>query len=111
MPTMSFYSAAIAGGATSANIVLGSLHEFLKRPSMVRVGINASAVGMTARVLIGDRTVLDAMPVSLQNRFPVFPDDIILEEPGVGGERVSIFLTNTTGGPLNAWTKVDIVEL
>lgn len=110
MPKMTFYNAALGGGATTPNLVAGALHEFLRRPGMVRFAIVASAVGITARVLIGDRTVLDAMPVSAANHFPVFPDDITVEEAGLPGERISIYLTNTTGGALNAWTAIDILE-
>jgi len=111
MPTQTFYNAGVAAGANTGNIVAGSMFEFLRRPAIVRIASNGSAVGMTARITLGDRTILDNMPISAANRFPVVPDDYIVGEPGLAGERLSIIVTNTTAGALNVWTKVDIEEL
>lgn len=108
MPTMTD-SAAVAAGATVANACTGKLYEFIGQASMVSVGLCGSALGLTATIIVGTRTLLDNEPISGANRFPVIPDDFIVEaEPGLPGERVTVKINNPTAGALTYYMRVDV---
>lgn len=109
MPTMTATNAALGAGATESPLA-GKLYEFVPPPGAgISVAINGSAVGLTGTVTIGGRTILDNEPCGLANRFPIVPDDyIVAGEPGLGGERVIIRVTNPTGGALGYWVRCDI---
>lgn len=105
MPTMTDVRS-VAANATVANVMSGKTNEFLPVDSVVRVGVNASAVGLFASVLIQEKVVLEDQEVSSINRMPQDPEDIILEEVGLAGDRIIIKLRNSTAGAITAFTLV-----
>lgn len=98
----------VAANAVVENILTGKLHEFLSEPSMVRVFMTGSAVGLNSSVLVGGESVVQDQEVSSANRFPQDPEDFLAESGGLQGDRLVIGLRNTTGGAITAITRVSV---
>jgi len=101
----------VAANAVVSNVVVGKIHEFLQRPSAVRLYACASAVGLNATLIVGNVTAMQDQEVNAQNRMPIVPDDFVVEAGGLGGERVVVQLRNTTAGAITAFTRVEIVPV
>lgn len=98
----------VAANATVVNVLTGKLHEFLARPSAVRLFATASAVGLNVTFLVGSHSSVQDQEVSAQNRMPIVPDDYVAEAGGMQGERVVVSLRNTTAGAITAFTRVEV---
>lgn len=102
----------VAANSTVANVLTGKLYEFLDGDSLVDVAVVAAATGVLGTVIIGTRTILNGEAVSEANRFPVVPDDnILMAEPGLGGERLTVGVENTTGAAIIVFTRVEITPI
>jgi len=101
-------SRSVAANSQVDNIIQGKLHEFLGEDSVVRLGIAASAAGLRCSFLIGGEAVVQDQEVSRANRFPIFPDDVVAEGAGFGGDRILVSLRNTTGSAITADSVVDV---
>lgn len=110
MPTMTDVRS-VAANTTIANVLQGKTNEFLPANSLVRVGVNASAVGLFSSVLIQEKVILEDQEVSSQNRIPIDPDDIILEEIGLAGDRIIVKVRNSTGVAITAQTLVKTTDV
>jgi hypothetical protein len=66
----------------------------------VRVRLSASAVGMNATLLIGGTSVVNDQAYSQSNRWPILPDDLLIQVPVRAGSRLVLTLRNTTVGAL-----------
>ncbi len=98
----------VAANTTTSNILAGKNKEFLDEPSVLEIGVCASAAGLRATVVIGTEVVVDDQEVSSANHMPIFPDDVLAEGGGFAGDRITLRLRNTTGGALTAFTKINI---
>ena len=98
----------VAANSTVANALSGKTQEFLQRPSLLRFGLTAAAVGMFVTVLVGDTVLMEDQEVSAQNRIPIDPDDFLVEGAGLPGDRVVVKLRNSTAGAIVAFTAVKI---
>jgi len=59
--------------------------------------------------MAGGAIIIDDQAIGLQNRFPLFPDDMI-HEFGLTGpvDRLALFFRNTTAGAVVAFWRVDV---
>lgn len=110
MPRMSDRQS-VAANATVANAVSGKLHEFVNRPSIVRLYATGSAVGLNMSLLIGSESAMQDQEVNAQNRMPLLPDDFVVEFGAFPGDRIVLSYRNTTGGAITAFTLVDVIPL
>lgn len=110
MPIMTD-SQSIAANTTVANILSGKPFEFIPFPALVRVYMTSSATGINATLLVGGASVMQDQLVSHANRFPVVPDDLLVESTAPAGSRLVLSARNTTGGALTVISKVDIIPL
>jgi hypothetical protein len=101
----------VAANARTVNILAGLPFEFVVQPSIIRVYMSASAIGLNADVLIGGESLVSDSEMSSSNRFPTRPDDLLLEHGGLPGERIFIALRNTTGAAIIGQTLVDVIPL
>lgn len=99
---MAVQAQSVAANSMSANIFAGKPFEFAPRNSIARLLGSSSAVGINATVVAGGRTIIQDEPIPQSNRYPVEPDDFILEFPVQAGERIICQLRNTTAGALTA---------
>lgn len=101
----------IAANTTTANVIAGTQHEFLPADSFLQVALVGSAVGLVADVFSGTDVLALNLGLSIANRVPIFPDDFILEDAALAGERLVIRCTNTTAGALTLFYAVKITEV
>jgi hypothetical protein len=111
MPTIQGVTST-AAGATTQNVLTGSVYEYLPWNARLEFGICGDAAGEgRVTVLSGSDTVLEESSVSRQARFPVYPDDFSLIDVARGGERVVIRHRNTGVGANNLFWAVRITPL
>jgi hypothetical protein len=101
-------SESVAANTTTGNVLAGKLHEFLNENSIVRLLATSSATGINATFLVGGESICQDQIISLANRFPIFPDDMVVEGAGFASDRLFYFLRNTTGGALTVISAVDV---
>lgn len=105
--------------ATTANVLTGSIFEFLKRPSRVSIGVYADVAlnaGNTFTFQIGDTVIANAAQVfsgalttSGQAEHLRFPDDYVIQnEPGLAGDRMVLAIARAAG---NIMWAVQITEV
>ena len=104
-------TAALAAN-TTVSALAGEQFEFISgRPAIIEFGINGSATGLTASLFIGAETLAEGINVNIQNRFCIFPDDIICKDVANVGDKLTVKINNTTGGALNWFLTVSITYL
>lgn len=113
MGVMTDGARSVAANTKVDNILAGKLDEFVTRPSIVRVRACAAAAGMRASITGGGSVVVDDQEISQANRWPVLPDDIVVEFGLTGGpgDRLVVALRNTTVGAIVVNTVVEVIPL
>lgn len=107
MPVMQ-NSVSVAANAVSTNQLAGELFEFLTRPSRIALYATGSATGLNCTLLVGGLAFANDQAILLQNRFPIVPDDFLVDAGGIPGERLVLTFRNTTGGALTAFWRVEV---
>lgn len=110
MPTVQS-SVSVAANAVNDNILQGSQWEYLPYDAYLEFGLVGSATGLVLDVYSGQDTLAESMAPSLQNRFPVYPDDFTLNDVAGGGERIKIRARNTTGGALTLFYAIRLTPV
>lgn len=110
MPIMTD-SQSVGANTTVANVLSGKPFEFVGRPSIVRVYAASSATGINATLLVGGVSACQDQLVSAANRFPIRPDDLLVEAAAVPGSRLVLSFRNTTGGALTIQSLVEVVPV
>lgn len=110
MPAIS-RSDSIAANSRSGNLIDGEAFEVIAQPSRVRVSLSAAAAGLTVDLQIGGVSLLQGATPPATNRFPVRPDDSMLEIGALPGEKIDLRATNTTAGAITLNTLIDIDPL
>jgi hypothetical protein len=101
----------VAANTVVENVLAGKLHEFVQRPSAVRLYITASAVGARASFLLQGRSIVQDQEIGAANRFPLAPDDFFAESGARPGDRVVLSVRNTTGAAITVQSKVEVVPM
>lgn len=107
MPTIQ-NSVSVAANSTNDNVITGSQFEFLPYNAKLDFGLCGSAAGLEVDVYTGQDTVAERYAVNTQNRFPINPDDFVLSDIAMAGERVKVRARNTTGGALTLFYSINI---
>jgi hypothetical protein len=97
---MSDSALSVAANAVSTNVYAGKLYEFPPRPSIVRVRLSGSAAGLNATLLVGGVSIVNDQAISQSNRWPILPDDLLIQVPVRAGSRLVLTFRNTTAGAL-----------
>ncbi len=98
----------VAANTTTPNILAGKANEFVAEPSVVTIGLAASAVGLHATVVIGTEVVVDDQEVSSINRMPQFPEDVMAEGGAFASDRITVRWRNSTAGAITGFAKINI---
>lgn len=110
MPIMSLQNT-VAANARSANLLAGLEFEFPAADSIISAYLSGAAVGLRLDFLIGgDSLAADAL-VPATNRFPIRPDDLMVQHGAFAGERLFLTLRNTTGAPIVGNVLVDVTPI
>lgn len=107
MPTISRQDS-IAANTRSGNVLAGEQFEFLPSAAIVAVYASAAAVGVEADFNVGGEAVVAGGVIPSTNRFPVRPDDALVQHGGLPGERLFLSYLNTTGAAIVVSTLIDV---
>jgi hypothetical protein len=95
MPIIQGTTSTAAGAATS-NVLAGSVYEYLPFDCLVEIGVVDDTNGeQRVTILSGSDVLMEESPVSIQNRFPVYPDDYAVSDYAQAGDRLVIRTRNT----------------
>jgi len=100
-------SISVPANSLSVNVLAGKLYEFVPAGTNVTLSVNGSASGLRVSFLAAMAQLLNDEAMSTQNRFPVIPDDIVLNQRVPAG-RLLLTFRNTTAGALTAFWRVDV---
>ena len=102
MPTIQSSQSVPANG-TIENVFAGSQFEFAPYNASIEVAVIGSAVGLVADVSTGQDVVSENYSVSGLNRFPIMPDDFLIQDIVKQSERVKLRVRNTTAGAVTVF--------
>ena len=98
-------------GVTVENALAGSAFEFLRRNSVVSIGVTAAATGTFVTIQSGSDIVLEESPAFVKTTFPVIPDEMFYNDVGVQGDRLVVRLRNPTAGAITMRVLVQLTDL
>jgi hypothetical protein len=96
MPTIRATTTNIAANGTSFPLQ-GNQYEYLPFNAQLEFAVVANATGITATVYSGSDVLQQAGAVSVKSTSPVYPDDFLLADIAMAGERISVELRETAG--------------
>lgn len=99
-------SVSVAANSVSTNQLAGQLYEFVDPGTIVTLACTGSATGLRTTFICGVPLIND-QAIGLQNRFPLIPDDVLMNNPVPGG-RMVLTARNTTAGALTFFWRVDL---
>lgn len=92
------------------NALAGSAFEFLRRNSIVSLGVTAAAAGTFVTVQSGADVILEESPPMQQTTFPRIPDEMAYNFAGIQGDRLVVRLRNSTGAAIDVRVLAQIAE-
>jgi len=75
----------------------GQQYEYLPFDATVEIAIVANAAGIVADVYSGGDLLQQNGPATVKTTPPVYPDDFLLRDDAVAGDRLSVQLRETAG--------------
>jgi hypothetical protein len=87
----------LAPGETVDNLFAGEVHEFLRQNAMVWLAVNGDLNGedVTFNFISGVDSVVSGARAAENDRSPVWPDDFIISDAAVQGDRMVLQVRNT----------------
>lgn len=103
-------SISVAANTRTTNVFTGEQFEFIPgRAAIIKARLSAAATGVRADFQVGGESIITNALVSNSNRYPITPDDVLIDNVGGrGGERLFMTLYNTTGAPIVVQYVVEI---
>jgi len=96
-------------GNSTVNVLAGSRFENVPRTGFLLLAQTGSASGLESEMFVGTRNALENSPVGAQNRTPILPDDIVVDEvDAFAGEKIQLRVTNTTGAALTFQARLQL---
>lgn len=105
MPYMAI-NQSVAANTIVDNVLQGKLYEFLSFNSRVLAVMRAAAVGVFVTLNIGGRVIVDAQEIGAAAGPPIIPDDVIADDFGIAGEKVTLAVHNRTGAAIVVQGKI-----
>ena len=101
----------VAANSQTDNVFTGKRFERAPFSGFLLLSGTGSATGLTCELNVGGRSASPADPMSAQNRAPILPDDIIIDEVECyQGELIQVTVRNTTAGALTAFLRCELAE-
>lgn len=94
MPTIRVTTTNLAANATAFPLS-GSQYEYLPFNARVEFAIVASAATIDVSVFSGSDILQQAGPPTVKATAPIYPDDFLLDDMALAGERLSVVLRET----------------
>lgn len=96
MPTIRVTTTNLAANATAFPLQ-GNQYEYLPFNARVEFAIVASAAGIDVTVYSGSDVLQQNGPATVKATPPVYPDDFLLDDVAMAGERLNVVLRETAG--------------
>jgi hypothetical protein len=99
MPSINFTQSIAAGELYQP--LIGWQYEYVPRGGIIKLLMDAGAVGVVATVTAGSDTLMERSPVAAGGTTGVIPSSFdvdALTDEVMGGDRVKIVFENTSGG-------------
>jgi len=96
MPTIRTTTTNLAANATAFPLQ-GNQYEYLPFNARVEFAIVASAAGIDVTVYSGSDVLQQNGPATVKATPPVYPDDFMLDDVAMAGERLNVVLRETAG--------------
>lgn len=96
------FSQSIAAGAT-VNPFDGWQYEYVPRPGLIKVLMNATAPGLIGTVTSGSDTLMESGPITAGGTAGVLPPELSntpLVDAVMAGDRLKARISNPTGGAI-----------
>lgn len=100
-------STSVAANGSSGNVLAGKQIQYPERPSRVIFAAAAAATGLVGTVTAGSRTLMEESHISPANRFPVKPDDQMVQDVAMPNQLLGLSFRNTTGAAIIVQWSVD----
>jgi len=101
----------VAANSTVNNVLTGQKYERSPVPALGVLFANGSAAGLQAELNVNGRSVTDQIQINTQNRLPVVPDDMAVDEwEAPEGALIQLKVSNTTGGALTFFWRIELQE-
>jgi len=108
-------SIVIAANTTNDDVLSGKRNQLIDPSTggaICSFYITGSATGLEAEAWVGQRNPMERSAINTQNRMPVVPDDLMVNNvAGLPNEVIRIPVTNTTGGGLTFFYRVEVEEI
>jgi len=102
----------VANGTTDSQLLNGLKYERVNVPSILRVLMSQSAIGMTRQLFIEQDRIAPPSAISISNRIPQDPFDSTIDAVEVPSNALQqLSVTNNSGGALNVFWKTKNKEL
>lgn len=96
MPTIRVTTTNLAANA-QAFPLQGNQYEFLPFNARVEFAIVANAAGIDVTVFSGSDVLQQNGPATVKATPPLYPDDFLLDDVAMAGERLNVVLRETAG--------------
>lgn len=100
MVTHSIEQLSVALNAKSAEQFAGSALDTAPMTGLLEIRCAAAARGIRATLYVGQEVIVDDVPISNANRWPIRPDDVLATVGVAQGEDLRLFFRNTTGAAI-----------
>lgn len=102
----------VAANSTTDNVLNGQRYERCPWPALGALYVNGSATGLKAELNVGGVSITPPIVCNTQNRSPVVPDDILIDQwEALPNSLLQLTIVNTTAGALTAFWRVDLQEV
>jgi len=101
-------STSIPANGSVNNVIEGEIYDRSPWDADGAFFANGSATGLSASLFVGTMQIGNGLDLSDQNRVPIVPDDMVIQDwEAPDGDKITIPVTNSTGGILVAfWTVI-----
>lgn len=96
MPTIRATTTNLAANGTAFPLQ-GNQYEYLPFNAQLEFAVVANAAGILATVYSGSDVLQQAGAATVKSTSPVYPDDFLLTDVAMAGERISVELRETAG--------------
>ena len=101
-------SVSVGANATNTSVLSGQRYEKPPFNAYGTLYACGSALGLTAELNVGGRSVTPPVGVGAQNHFPIVPDDVLIDGwEAVREQLIQVTVVNTTGGALTFFWRVE----
>lgn len=102
----------VAANSTVQNVLTGQRYERAPFPCVGSLYVNGSAAGLQAELNVGGVSITPPIVCNTQNRSPVVPDDILISDwEALPNSLLQLSVTNTTGGALTSFWRIDLQQV